>query len=84
MTYDYICDACEDTQELILPSSKRDEPLSDPCTKCGGAIRRVICMPSYSYETSRTTAANSAGSGWNDRLKEIKSTSARSNTIKVK
>jgi len=84
MTYDYQCKECLEIWEMTLPSDKRDEPLKDPCIKCGGKIRRLISLPNMNYETSRTSAINMAGSGWNDKLKQIKQSSGKGNTINVK
>ena len=61
--YEYKCDKCEQTFEVIQKFS--DEPLTVH-DKCGGAVRRLLSSPALQFK----------GSGWyvNDYAKSGRST----------
>ena len=86
MTYDYQCEKCGETWEMFLPYTKRDEPLKEPCEKCGvkGKVIRLISAPNMNYDTAGSSALKKAGSGWNDRLNHIKQNSGKDNTIRTR
>ena len=85
MTYDYQCEKCGKTWEMFLPYAKRDEPLKEEhCEKGGCKVVRLISAPNMNYETSRGQAGRVAGSGWNDKLNQIKKGSGKDNTIKTR
>lgn len=85
MTYDYQCEKCGKTWEMFLPYAKRDEPLKEEhCEKGGCKVVRLISAPNMNYETSRGQAGRVAGSGWNDKLAQIKQASGKESTIKLK
>lgn len=77
--YDFQCDKCGATEEVILPLDKRDDDRY--CSDCfGGRMIRIIGAPYTSYEGAMTPIKR-AGSGWNDVLKGIKKASGRSSNI---
>lgn len=61
--------------------SERDEPLSQPCQECQGELTRTF--ETGGFVSDSKTAMRRAGTEWNDRLKQIKKGSGRSNTIKL-
>ena len=61
--------------------SERDEPTSQPCPECEGEIYRT--METAGLISDYKTTTRRAGSEFNDRMKQIKKGSGRSNTIKV-
>ena len=85
MLYDYACTHCETHYELNKTSTNRDQPLEEPCVKCGekGTVHRLLSMPALSAGGYRD-AQTRAGSGWNDILKGIKKASGRESTIETK
>lgn len=61
--------------------SERDEPVAQPCPECEGEIYRT--METAGLVSDSKTPLRRAGSEFNNRLKQIKKGSGRSNTIKV-
>lgn len=61
--------------------SERDEPIKQPCPDCGGEVYRTLETAGLISDSK--TPMRRAGSEFNDRLKQIKKGSGRSNTIKV-
>ena len=61
--------------------SERDEPIAQPCPECEGEIYRT--METAGLVSDSKTPLRRAGSEFNNRLKQIKKGSGRSNTIKV-
>ena len=49
--YEYTCDSCEETIEVLQRFS--DPPL-ETCTSCGGTLEKLISAPSIQFK----------GSGW--------------------
>lgn len=49
--YEYECDACNHRFEVI---QKFSDPPVDKCTKCGGAVRKLLSSPAIQFK----------GSGW--------------------
>lgn len=80
-TYAYKCKKCEHYFEQILKMSERDVPLSQPCSECAGELSRTLETGGFISDSK--TPMRRAGSEWNDRLKQIKKGSGRSNTIKT-
>lgn len=41
-TYEYVCEACDNRFERILPIDGRDEPTQEPCVVCStDAVTRI-------------------------------------------
>ena len=81
-TYAYQCKKCEHYFEEILKISERDEPVKLPCPECkDGEVYRTL--ETAGFVSDSKTAMRRAGTEWNDRLKQIKKGSGRSNTIKT-
>jgi putative FmdB family regulatory protein len=77
-TYDYKCENCGDTQELILTIARMNEPVDTPCPKCDEvAVKRHIT--GASRIVSGTGSGLNFSSGWNDILKGVQSGHPRSN-----
>lgn len=60
----------------------RKEPESTPCEQCGGEIYQSV-TEAPSLVSDSVDIHRRAGSEFNDRMKQIKKSSGRSNTIKT-
>lgn len=60
--------------------SQRDDPVSQPCPECKGEIYRT--METGGLVSDSKSIHTRAGTEFNNRLKQIKKVSGRSNTIK--
>jgi putative FmdB family regulatory protein len=49
--YDYACEACEKTTEIL---QRFDDPPLEICPHCGGALRKLLSAPAFQFK----------GSGW--------------------
>ena len=47
MVYEYKCENCNREFELSCKVSDRDKAVNEPCTICGGVIRRLISSTNF-------------------------------------
>lgn len=82
-TYAYRCSKCENTFEKFLSIANRKEPEQEACPKCNenNCIEQTLTGAPNLVSDSRDIHSR-AGSEFNNRLKQIKKISGRSNTIK--
>lgn len=81
--YEYHCDSCGQDFSIRLKISERNDPELSDCPHCAvqGFVQMKIGTPLVSYSTNpgmKTT------SNFNDRMKEIKRTKGKDNTIDVR
>lgn len=73
--YAYKCLQCDNTFDKILKMDERKTPEETPCESCGGEIKLSINFaPSFCYTVGQSLKHSE---GFNDRLKEIKSSVGR-------
>ena len=80
-TYSYKCKKCDDYFEKLVKMVDRDEAIKEPCSKCAGEVYRT--METAGLISDSMSITRRAGSEWADRLKYIKKSSGKVNTIKV-
>ena len=62
MIYEYCCDSCEHTFEVILKVHQRYVPTEEPCPECGNL--RVYKLPSKSSFNVPEGACGNANNGY--------------------
>ena len=72
--YDFICDACGSKFDKFLPISERENPLKEPCSKCGEIkIRRNYDNQTVSLASDSMVTPNSkTGGAWNELMTKMK------------
>lgn len=82
-TYDYACSKCEHKFEKISKIDSRHEPEFEPCPSCGGekCVSIALAAPSL-VSPFRVDGLIKPKGDFRDRMKQIKQTSGRKNTIK--
>ncbi|ATV46353.1 hypothetical protein [Lake Baikal phage Baikal-20-5m-C28] len=80
-TYAYKCKKCEHYFEKLVKMAERDDAINHPCPECAGEIYRT--METAGLISDSMSITRRAGSEWADRLKYIKKSSGKVNTIKV-
>ena len=73
-TYSYICNGCGNKTEQFLPISKREEPLSETCEKCGKQeIKRDFENQTVALASDAMVTPNSkTGGAWNELMTKMK------------
>ncbi|MBM3151314.1 MAG: zinc ribbon domain-containing protein [Chloroflexi bacterium] len=57
--YEYTCEACEKTFEVLRPMSQADEPI--PCAVCGGKHTRRKLSVFFAESGGKAVAGTSGG-----------------------
>jgi putative FmdB family regulatory protein len=73
-TYDYYCKKCLHDFEKFLPIAKMDDPLNEPCPKCGevGCIEKIMGAPVVHWTFMGSTIQSHAPEGFKDILRNMK------------
>lgn len=77
--YDFGCTSCGHYFDAYLSINERDKPTIEPCPHCDELTVKKMLLNAPSIVGGVGTARHS--NEFNDRLKEIKKTAGRSNTI---
>jgi len=85
MTYEYKCDGCGESWDLVTTIAKRDDALDQPCPNCrvSGKVRRLLASVPISYE-GNISLQRRCGDGWNDLMTRMKERAGRRSTIQTK
>lgn len=71
--YDYLCQNCNTTfEDILLPISRREEPLAEPCPVCNGTSTVVHLPGAPNVGDSVRIGRLNLPSGWTDKLTQIK------------
>ena len=73
-SYDYMCEACDETWDDFHMISSRDVPCKKPCPHCKKKkVKRTLPTEFPQMESDTTLSANKkTGGQWNDLMHKMK------------
>lgn len=71
--YDYTCQNCHTMfEDILLPMTRRDEPLTEACPVCNGVSTVVHVVGAPNVGDAVRIGRLNLPSGWTDKLSQIK------------